>query len=93
MSGDALTDSRRPRPQKHNHSAAKTRANKPPRERLLSDAEVRFVYEGELKGMWFSMAEAVARSLPVLPHPEFRVIRMEFRDRSDLLARHATIPQ
>ena len=72
------------RRQPHNRPEGRRGKTKNPRQRLLSDAEVRFVYEGELKGQWFSVAQAMIGSLPVLPNEEFRVIRLEIRDVSDL---------
>jgi hypothetical protein len=47
----------------------------------FSDIEVRFVYESELKGQWFSVVEAF--ELPVYPNPDHVVVRIEFRDRGD----------
>lgn len=79
-----MLDSGRPHPQRHNRTEAKAKANRLPKERLLPDIEIRFVYAGELKGTWFSLAEAMARSLPILPHPDYRVIRAEVRDKSEL---------
>lgn len=73
-----------PHRQKHNRTEGKRGQTKAPKERLLSDAEVRFVYEGELKGQWFSLNEAVLGSYPMLPNDEYRVIRLEVRDISEL---------
>ena len=82
--GDGVHDDGRPRRQAHNRTDSKRGYTKNPRQRLLSDAEVRFVYEGELKGEWFSAARAMAEGLPILPNEEYRVIRLEIRDVSDL---------
>ncbi len=38
----------------------------------------------ELKGQWFSLNTAVLGSYPILPNEEFRVIRLEVRDISEL---------
>lgn len=73
-----------PHRQKHNRTGGKRGKTSAPKERLLSDAEVRFVYEGELKGDWFSLNVAVLGSYPVLPNEEYRVIRLEVRDISEL---------
>ena len=45
---------------------------------LSDDTQVRFVYENELKGEWFSVKEAI--HLPVYPNPDHTVVRIEFRD-------------
>ena len=47
----------------------------------LFRSEVRFVYENELKGQWFSVVEAF--ELPVYPNPDHVVVRIEFRDKGD----------
>lgn len=75
-----MIDSGRPRGQRH----SRNNPDHAPRVRQLSGIQARFVYEGELRGTWFPVSEALARSLPILPNPEFRVVRVEFRDTSDL---------
>lgn len=50
------------------------------RVRVLDSIEYRFVYEGEIKGFWYPIdVEAFGR--PAADRP---VIRLEFRDKSDL---------
>lgn len=62
-----MLDSGRPHPQRHNRTEAKAKANRLPKERLLPDIEIRFVYAGELKGTWFSLAEAMVPAHPAPP--------------------------
>jgi hypothetical protein len=50
----------------------------------VADIQVRFVYEQDLRGTWFSLIEALDRFLPVLPNEEHQVTRIEFRDLSEL---------
>ena len=67
---------------------ARRRGSKPGRSRrrqargeerpLTNAAQVRFVYEGGLLGEWFRVVEAL--DVPVYPHPEHTVVRLEFRD-------------
>lgn len=73
-----------PHRQKHNRTEGKRGQSRAPKERLLSDVEVRFVYEGELKGDWFSLNVAVLGCYPILPNEEYQVIRLEVRDISEL---------
>lgn len=79
-----LEDDSRPRRIRHNRTTGKRGRTKPPKEHLFSNIEVRFVYENELVGEWFSLKEVMERDVPVLPNPEFRVIRIQFKDVSEI---------
>jgi hypothetical protein len=72
-------DRGRPRKPPHNRPTPARR-----RERRVADIQVRFVYEQDLRGTWFSLIEALDRFLPVLPNEEHQVTRIEFRDLSEL---------
>lgn len=69
---------------RNGRTGSQRRYSRGPKQRLLSNVELRFVYEGELKGKWFTLTDAAFNTLPIFPNEEFRVIRLEFRDVSEL---------
>lgn len=73
-----LADGREPRRGKPKRSQHQRRQAAGREQSLSQQVQVRFVYEGELKGEWFRVADAL--HIPVYPHPGHTVIRLEFRD-------------
>lgn len=76
-----MIDDREPRRARHKYGKSQRRHARGEERPLSQDVQVRFVYEHDLKGEWFRVADAL--DLPVYPHPEHMVIRLEFRDQPD----------
>lgn len=79
-----MIDSGIPKKKSHNRTDGKKRVNRLPKQRLLSNIEIRFVYEGELVGEWFSISDAGYGTSIIIPNEKFNVIRLEYRDTSEL---------
>lgn len=47
---------------------------------------MRFVYENELKGEWFPLSGVfvLSQGINVSPHPDYKVIRIEFKDSENI---------
>jgi hypothetical protein len=81
-----LTDKETPRTIRQGLDKSKRKGNKGRVLPELINVQARFIYEGELRGEWFPLSAVFAwqQGLPITPNPEFKVIRLEFVDRTNI---------